>query len=53
MGVVVAHETFYTIRVSKMKKMMVKVDIRRAYNEADRCFLLNFLRQFGFEQAWV
>ena len=46
----------HSIRVKKLSKMMVKLDIRRAYDEAKRDFLLKVLAKFGFtikRISWV
>ena len=32
---------------------MVKLDIKRAYDEVDKGFLLNVLRRFGFGLEWL
>ena len=52
-GVVVAHEAGHSVRSSKSQNMMVKLDIKRAYDEVDRGFLICVLRKFGFEQEWL
>ena len=46
----VAHEVVHSIRASKSQSMMVKLDIKKAYDEVDRGFMLNVLRRFGFGQ---
>lgn len=52
-GIILAHEVIHSIRTTRTKKMMIKVDIRTAYDEVNRDFLIKVLQQFGFSNAWV
>lgn len=52
-GVIVAHEVIHTIRTSMIDRMLVKLDIKKAYDEVNMDFLLDVLRKFGFCNEWV
>lgn len=52
-GVIVIHEAIHSVRMAKVEKFMVKLDIKRAYDEVNRSFLLKVLEKFGFYSEWV
>lgn len=52
-GIIVAYEAIHSIRLAKTKKMLVKLDIRKEYDEVNRSFLLKVLRRFGFSEEWI
>lgn len=48
-----AHEVIHSIRSNHLEKMLIKLDIRKAYDEVNRDFLLKVLLKFGFYEDWV
>lgn len=48
-GIILAHEAIHSIHLSKKENMMIKVDIRKAYDKVNRDFLLKVLEKFGFD----
>lgn len=52
-GIILAHEAVHSIRTTRAEKMMIKVDIRKAYDEVNRDFLKKGLQRFGFREDWI
>lgn len=52
-GIILAHEAIHSIRLSKKENMMIKVDIKKAYDEVNRDFLLKVLAKFGLDPVWI
>ncbi|XP_059066640.1 uncharacterized protein LOC131857883 [Cryptomeria japonica] len=38
---------------SRQRRMILKLDIRKAYDRVDRSFLLAVLAKFGFSKSWI
>ena len=51
-GVIVAHEVIHSLRMNKEAGMMLKLDIRKAYDNVNRLFLMRVLDKFGFSECW-
>lgn len=52
-GIIVVHEATHTVRKAKVAKMMIKLDIKKAYDHVNRAFLIEVLNKFGFCEAWL
>lgn len=52
-GIIIAHEAIHIVRQSKVDRMLIKLDIRKAYDMVDREFLLQVLQRFGFSKEWI
>lgn len=52
-GIIIAHEAIHSIRQAKVDRMLIKLDIRKAYDMVDREFLLCVLEKFGFSSSWI
>ncbi|XP_059064949.1 secreted RxLR effector protein 78-like [Cryptomeria japonica] len=52
-GIIIAHEAIHTIRKAKVERMLIKLDIRKAYDMVDRDFLFQVLERFGFSSHWI
>lgn len=52
-GVIVAHEEIDIAMNIKKRRMILKLDIRKAYNRVDRSFLVAVLVRFGFSKSWI
>lgn len=50
-GIILAHEVVHSIRTAKTENMMVKVDIRKGYDEVNRDFLMKVLWRFGLVKS--
>lgn len=47
------HEAIHAAMKSRQRRMMLKLDIRKAYDRVDRSFLLVVLAKFGFCKCWI
>lgn len=52
-GIIIAHEAIHTIRLAKVDRMLIKLDIIKAYDMVDREFLFQVLNRFGFSKEWI
>lgn len=52
-GVIVAHEAIHMALKGKQRRMILKLDIRKAYDRVDRSFLVVVLVRFGFGKSWI
>ncbi|XP_059076619.1 uncharacterized protein LOC131875913 [Cryptomeria japonica] len=52
-GIIVAHEEIHMAMKSRQRRMMLKLDIQKAYDRVDRSFLLVVLAKFGFSKCWI
>lgn len=52
-GVIVAHEAIHTAMKGGQRRMILKLDIQKAYDRVDRSFLLDVLVRFGFGKSWI
>jgi hypothetical protein len=52
-GIIVAHETIHSLKISKKAGMMMKLDMSKAYDRMNWDFLIKNLLAFGFEEGWV
>lgn len=41
------------MRKAKVDKMILKLDISKAYDKLDRGFLLDVMERFGFRKEWT
>ena len=48
-----AHEVIQTTCKSKERRMMLKLDMHKAYDRVDRGFLLEVLRRISFGVSWM
>lgn len=47
------HEAIHSIRVARMAKILLKLDIQKAYEKVCWNFLFATLRKFGFCDEWI
>lgn len=52
-GVIVAQEAIHTLQSMKRPSMLVKLDISKAYDKMDWCFLCKIMQAFGFSRQWI
>jgi hypothetical protein len=52
-GIIVAHETIHSLKMTKKAGMMMKLDMSKAYDRMNWGFLHKMLLAFGFEEEWV
>lgn len=52
-GILVAHETIHSLKVSKNDGMLMKVYMSKAYDQINWKFLRHMLLAFGFTKDWV
>lgn len=52
-GIIIAHEAIHSIRIAKVERMLVKIDIKKAYDLVNREFVVQVLKQFGFHHHWI
>lgn len=52
-GIIIAHESIHSMRKAKTARMLIKIDIKKAYDQVNRSFLLKFLAKFDFIHAWI
>ncbi|XP_059067588.1 uncharacterized protein LOC131858376 [Cryptomeria japonica] len=51
--VIVAHEAIHMAMKSRQRRMILKLDIQKAYDRVDRSFLVVVLARFKFCKAWI
>lgn len=52
-GTIIVHEAIPTIRKSKVDRMLIKLDTRKAYDMVDRSFWVKFMKCIGFVEKWI
>lgn len=52
-GIIIAHEAIHIVRLAKVDRMLIKLDIRKAYDMVDWEFLFQVLNRFGFSESWI
>jgi hypothetical protein len=52
-GIVVAHESIHSFKVSNKEGMLMKMDIYKAHDKMNWDFLKKILITFGFGGDWV
>ncbi|GLJ31641.1 hypothetical protein SUGI_0635650 [Cryptomeria japonica] len=52
-GVVITQEAIHSIQCNKSPSMLIKLDIKKAYDKVDWRFLCKCLDAFGFNKKWV
>ena len=51
-GIIVVHEAIHSLKLAREMGMMIKLDIKKVYDNVNRAFLLQVLNQFGFSFDW-
>eukprot|EP01018_Ginkgo_biloba_P023451 Gb_23997 [translate_table: standard] len=51
-NVVLAQEALHSAKIKKLKMMLIKLDMAKAYDRLDRNFLLKVVERFGFCKEW-
>lgn len=52
-GIVIVQEAIHSIQAQHQPNMMIKLDIKKAYDKEDCYFLYNCMRAFGFNKQWI
>lgn len=52
-GIITIQEVIHLAIIDKQDYMFMKLDIQKAYDMVDWCFLCKVLEAFGFSQQWV
>lgn len=52
-GVIIAQEAIHSVQLNKSSSMLIKLDISKAYDKVDWCFLCKCLEAFGFSKTWI
>ena len=55
-NILVAFETLHSMNIYKFSKsgyMAVKLDVSRAYDRVEWCFLKEVMRKLGFNERWI
>ena len=47
------HEMLHSIKMKKIPRMMVKLDITKSFEKINWQFIRSMLTTFGFEDEWV
>lgn len=51
--VIKAQEAIHTLQSTNMPGMITKLDIKKAYDSVDWCFLCKIMQAFGFGKQWI
>jgi hypothetical protein len=52
-NVILAHEVIHSLKTSRTKGMLIKLDLSKAFDKASWQYLRAVLESFGFDQRWV
>lgn len=52
-GVIIAQEAIHSIQKNKKPSMLIKLDIKKAYDKVGWRFLCKCLEAFGFSKSWI
>lgn len=52
-GIIIVQEVIHSIHRSNKKCMLIKLDIKRAYDFVDQIFLCKVSEAFGFDSQWM
>ena len=52
-GIVTAQEAIHSLKSTKTKGMLIKLDLAKAYDRINWPYLIAILRAYGFDQRWV
>lgn len=52
-GIIIAHEVINSIKKANTERILIKLDMRKAYDQVDKNFLLQILDHFGFGKEWI
>jgi Reverse transcriptase (RNA-dependent DNA polymerase) len=52
-NVIVAHEILHSVKQSKKKGLLLKLDFEKAFDNVDWAYLLSIFKQCGFDPKWV
>ena len=52
-GITLVHEVLHSIKTEKIPRMMVKLNISKAYDKLNWKFMREILKAFGFRDKWI
>ena len=52
-GIVTAQEAIHSLKMLKMKRMLIKLDLYKAYDRINWHYLIVVQRAFGFDDRWL
>lgn len=52
-GIIIAQEAIHLVQTNKEPSMLIKLDIKKAYDKVDWHFLCKCLEAFGFAKQWI
>ena len=52
-GIIVAQESIHSVQNNKTPNMLIKLDIKKAYDRVDWRFLCKCLEAYGFSKQWI
>ena len=52
-GIVTAQEAIHSLQTKRVKGMMMKLDLAKAYDRISWSYLLVVIKSFGFDQHWL
>jgi len=52
-GAILIHELIHSLSANKDKGLLIKLDMKKAFDKVHRSFLLGTLEKLGFGHAWI
>ena len=52
-GVISIHETIHSVKIGKIRGMLLKLDLSKAYDKLNWKFLAGMLKAFRFSNQWI
>lgn len=52
-GIILTHEMIHSLKQAKAPRMLIKVDLTKAYDKVSWRFMKDVLKAFGFQHDWV
>lgn len=52
-GIILVHETLQSLKITKKPGMLIKLDIKKAYDKLSLQYMRGILEAFGFDSKWI